>query len=132
MIARLEKWKKKLSGDRRKILYDIQKPEMVRKEAQATADLVKIEKEIKQLIGQQPVILIPYYIIFGKEIYKRQKKFKAETLNNEVRILEQKWESRGLNTITLEKIKAFYVHTFQKYIPFRFNISFLDGQNRLS
>ena len=112
MSSRIEKWKKKLSGDNRKRLYDAQKPFMVQQEAEATKDLVKIEEQIKLLVQGEPIIHIPYYIIFGKEIYSKRRKFKSQTLIDELAILDKKWEARGLDAGLLTKIKTFYVQPY--------------------
>ncbi len=132
MTSRLKKWAKKLSGDNRKKLYDTQKSEMVRKEKYHTEKLVKIELQTKELAQGEPLVLIPYYIIFAKEIYSKERKYKGSALLNEVVILEQKWDSRGLNPIVLEAIKRFYVYGYTYITPFRLNISLLDGQHILS
>jgi len=131
MGTRAENYEAKISGDARKTLYDNQKNLMVKQEAEATADLVKIETEIKQLIQGQPIIHIPYYIIFGKEIYKRQKKFKAQTLINEVEILQEKWRRRGLDPFILDMIKEFYVEAYKLGKYFHLDISDLDGPHVL-
>ena len=121
-----------MSGDNRKRLYDSQKKEMVRKEAIHTKKLVQIEQEVKGLIQGEPLVLIPYYIIFAKEIYSKENKYKGSALLNEVMILETKWEMRGLNPIVLEAIKRFYVYGYTYITPFRLDISLLDGQHILS
>lgn len=131
-MGRTEKYAKKISGDNRKRLYDAQKVFMVKQETTATYDLVAIEKQIKLMVQGEPITLIPYYIIFGKEIYSKQKKFKSQTLLNEIVILEQKWESRGLDPILLEEIKRFYVQPYLYITPFRLDISLLDGPHILS
>ncbi|MBA7658703.1 hypothetical protein ES703_66662 [subsurface metagenome] len=115
MERRIEKYAKKLSGDNRKRLYDAQKDQMVKLETKASEDLVKIEIQIKNMALGYPALHLPYYIIFGKEIYSKQKKFKGQTLLNELRILDDKWEMRGLNSELLMKIKLFYVPSY--YVP---------------
>lgn len=132
MTTRAERYANKLSGDVRKKRYDAQKPLMVKQEAAATNALVKIETQIKQIVQGEPIILIPYYIIFGKEIYSKQKKFKAQTLVNEIEILEEKWRARGLNWELLEIIKLFYVEAYKNLAHFKLDISFLDGPHVLS
>lgn len=132
---RADKWKAKLSGDNRKRLYDVQKERMVRLETEATNDLVQIELQIKQMAQGQPILHLPYYIIFGKEIYSKRKKFKAQTLINELGILDDKWEARGLDATLLNQIKRFYVQDYPPIPPvadpFRLDISLLDGPDVL-
>ena len=130
----LDKWKAKLSGDTRKQRYDSQKTFMVTQEAKATRDLVRIEEEVKILAQGEPIIYIPYYIIFGKEIYSKQKRFKAQTLINELGILDDKWEARGLDATLLNKIKRFYVPNYPPIVisnPFTFDVSLLNGPDVL-
>ena len=112
MKSRIEKYAKKISGDNRKRLYDAQKDQMVKLETRASEDLVKIEIQIKNMAQGYPALHLPYYIIFGKEIYSKQKKFKGQTLLNELRILDDKWEMRGLDGTLLNTIKRFYVPTY--------------------
>lgn len=109
MSDRIEKFKKKISGDNRKRLYDAQKERMVRLETRASIDLAKIELRVKQMAQGYPALHLPYYIIFGKEIYSKQKKFKGQTLINELAILDDKWDRRGLDTGLLAEIKNFYI-----------------------
>jgi hypothetical protein len=130
MATRAEKWAAKLSGSARKQRYDAQKPQMVRLEAEATEALVKIEKEVKQMVQGEPVILLPYYIIFGKELHRLITHHTDKTLINEAIILEQKWSSRGLKDFFLDRMKHYYIQPYvtPPAIPwFRLDISLLDG-----
>lgn len=129
---RIKKWTKKLSGDNRKRLYDLQKPDMVRKEKQATEDLVKIENQVKQIVQGESILYIPYYIIFGKEIYKLTRKFTALTLQNEACIRFVKWQARGLDTDVLNNILSLFSIDCEICVPFRLDISFLDGCDYLT
>jgi len=104
MGRRLNKWKKTLNSARQKSLFDKQKKTMSEKEARHTRELVKIEEEIKQIADGQPITFLPYYLIFGKEIYSKSLKNTSQTLRNELCILYNKWKSRGLNLSTLQNI----------------------------
>lgn len=128
----IKKWAAKISGDNRKILYDAQKEQMVRLETKASRDFEKIEIYIKNLVQGQPIIYLPYYMIFAKEIYKKQRKSTSRTLLNEIIILQNKWSDRGLDPLLLEIIKEHYVPTYANLRPFRLDISLLDGPNILS
>ncbi len=128
MSRRIEKFAKKLDGAVRGRLFDKQKDRMVAKEKAATIELVKIEEIIKVIVDGQPTILLPYYIIFGKEIYSKANKHKGASLYDEIMILEAKWESRGLIPNLLEIIK----NIWGVPIPFRLDISELDGLHQLS
>jgi len=128
MSGRIEKFKKKLDGGIRGKLFDAQKDRMVANETQPTKDLVEIELQVKEICDGEPTILLPYYIIFGKEIYKKANNHKGEALYNEIMILEDKWEARGLTPNLLEIIK----NIWGVWIPFRLDISELDGPHLLS
>ena len=116
MSDRAKKFAAKISGENRKRLYDAQKPRMVELEKAASEDLEKIELQVKNMIQGCPHLHIPYYIIFAKEIYSKQKKFKDKTLINELEILQDKWERRGLNKNLLNEIKSFYVPSYKPYV----------------
>ena len=128
MSKRIERFKKKLDGKIRGKLFDAQKEQMVANEVQPTKDFVKLELQIKEIVDGEPTILLPYYIIFGKEIYSKANKHKGESLYNEIMILEDKWEARGLTPYLLEIIK----NIWGVAIPFRLDISKLDGPHLLS
>lgn len=132
MGKRGKKFAAKLSGDNRKRLYDLQKDRMARLEADATKELVNREEQIKRLIQGEPVYFQHFYMAFAKEIYSKEKRFKAQTLLNEIVILQNKWISRGLNPILLEEIKNLYVQPYAYIRPFRLDISLLDGPHILS
>lgn len=108
MPSRLDKFREKISGEVRKKLYDLQKDSMVANETQPTKDLVEIELEVKGICQGQPIIHIPYYIIFGKEIYKILNKHTEETAGKEICIRYDKWKARGLEEETLNNIVALY------------------------
>ena len=128
MHNRVKKWASKISGDNRKRLYDAQKSFMVKQEAAATEDLVKIEKEIKLMIQGNPVFLQHFYMAFAKQIYKLKNKCSGQTLINELMILEEIWRSRGLDDNVLDTIKKFYVQNYKKVYELwcRFDIGKFD------
>ncbi|MBA7543959.1 hypothetical protein ES705_36303 [subsurface metagenome] len=112
MKSRIDKFAKKISGDNRKKLYDAQKDQMVKLETIASRDMAKIEIQVKSIINGVPTFYEHFYMAFAKEIYSKQKKFKGQTLLNELTILDNKWEMRGLDENLLKKIKNFYVPAY--------------------
>lgn len=105
---RTEKFAAKISGDIRKQRYDSQKKVMVELETLASADMEKIELDVKGIVDGEPALYLPYYIIFAKEVYSKMKKFEASTLNKELTVLMNKWASRGCNFIFLREIARRY------------------------
>jgi len=76
----------------------------------AVQNQVKIEVEVKKIVGGSDNLLnLPYYIIFGKQVYKIACTHKGETASEEVKILVKKWAKRGLFYDVLDKIAAFYL-----------------------
>jgi len=132
MSDRLEKFKAKLNGDTRKQRIDAQKPQMIKLYANETEHLIEVEKKVKIITNGESTIYIPYYIIFGKEIYKKQKIFKQQTLLNEVEILQAKWIKRGLKFLILDKIKKLFVQEYPLSDYFIMDLSLLDGNDRLA
>ena len=132
MEKRIKKWLAKLNGEKRKQIIDRQKTIMIRLEKEATEKLVRIEKEVKQLAKNEPLLLIPYYIIFAKELNKLINKHSSQTLINEAVILEAKWETRGLNNLIVNKIKEFYIQSYKTHQLFRLDTSLLDGPDILA
>lgn len=132
MADRAEKYAAKLSGDNRKRLYDAQKNLMARLEKEHTEHLVKIETEVKQITQGENLLHLPYYIIFAKELYRLSTNTKSLTWINEAEILEEKWRTRGLNYLMLEKVKEFYMQMYKNWEHFKLDISLLDGDHRLA
>jgi len=132
MADRAEKWAAKLSGSNRKLIIDRQKKQMSKLEAEATQELVQIENQVKNLTQGKSLLHLPYYIIFAKEIYRLKQHHSDATLINEARILEAKWESRGLDGELLERIKRLYIEAYPAYNFFRLDISLLDGVDVLA
>ena len=132
MSDRLENWKRKSDGEMRKRLYDLQKEKMCKLETIATESLVRIENQVKHIVEGAPILHIPYYMIFAKEIFRLQKSHEAQTLINEAEILEEKWRARGLDYTFLQKIKEFYIESYPRLQHFKCDISLLDGPHLLA
>ena len=95
---------------------------------------VRIEQEVKKLVGSgMSPLNLPYYIIFAKELVGVKKKHSGDTALSEADLYLSKWQSRNLNTTILNTIKAYYFPGWAPpiVVPFRFNISLLDGPDQL-
>ena len=132
MSRRIDKFEKKLDGEIRGRLFDEQKEMMVAKEKIAIVELVETEVKTKGIVDGEPVILLPYYIIFAKECVKLRKKYIGWPLSNEIEIREEKWRMRGLDPNLLNDIKVFFVPAYEFMAHFRLDISKLDGPHILS
>lgn len=127
MSSRIDKYAKKLSGTTRKQRYDSQKDQMVKLETAASMDFEKIELQVKSVINGVPTYLEHFYMAFAKEIYSKQRKFKGQTLLNELRILDDKWQMRGLDAGLLAEIKDFYVPVYLGPLVCRFDVGRFDA-----
>ncbi|GAH21092.1 unnamed protein product, partial [marine sediment metagenome] len=95
-------------------------------ETAASMDFEKIELQVKSIINGVPTYLQHFYMAFAKEIYSKQRKFKGQTLLNELAILDHKWGSRGLDVELLAEVKKFYVPTYQIPEWCRFDVGKFD------
>lgn len=62
----------------------------------AVEEQVRIENEVKILIGGVSPGLIHFYCDFAKKVVSLRKKYKGLTLLNEIEIFQKKWYGRGL------------------------------------
>ena len=131
MRSRIEKYKRNYNAESVGAAYEASKKRAVEKEKIATEKLVYIEEAVKQISDGQSVIHLPYYIIFGKEIYSKTLKHRDQTLIDEVCILYEKWVARGLDANLLNNILALFSLECDACGLFRFDISLLDGCDTL-
>ncbi|GAI07049.1 unnamed protein product [marine sediment metagenome] len=82
--------------------------------------------QVKQIINGVPTFYEHFYMAFAKEIYSKQKKFKGQTLLNELTILDNKWAMRGLDGGLLSQIKNFYVPPYPVIEVCRFDVGRFD------
>ncbi len=66
-----------------------------------------VENEVKLILAEAGTSTIqnPFYINFGREVYKLKNKFTGAQLLNTVDITINKWVGKGLDRDTLEKIR---------------------------
>jgi len=93
---------------------------------------IKIERDVKALVGKEAREKIMFYMVFAKEFNKLRKKYTGENFIREAEILQKKWLMRGLDLELLNKIKKHYMPHVAWPGPFRLDISKLDGPDYLS
>lgn len=113
---RSEKFKNKISGKIAGERTEAQKDQMIKKETKYFAESEKMQNKVKIMIDGEPTILIHYYFCFAEEILKLKKLHDGQTLLDELRILDDKWEMRGLKKQILNTIKIFYVPAYIKMV----------------
>ena len=96
--SRINKYAAKIDGDIAKQRYDATKDLAVYKFSRSVDRQVEIEVQVKSICDGVSTMLLPYYIIFAKELNK----INTWTERN---IFYNKWGQRGLNWLLLLKIE---------------------------
>jgi len=104
---RLDKWDAMLSGDVLSTKVAGYKDKMREQLSAIFPQQEAVENEVKLILAEAgtPTIMNPFYINFGREVYKLANKFSGGQLLNAVDIILNKWVGRGLDRDTLEKIR---------------------------
>ena len=97
MSSRAKRYAAKLDAEVIGSRYDALKEGMIKKHTAATDKLVDIENQVKALCVGESVILLPYYMIYAKELSKREAIAERE-------ITYYKWAARGVDFFKLFKI----------------------------
>lgn len=97
---------KKVSGDVSKDRSERYRKQQASQYTDAIGKQVEIERKVKQILEAHgcSVILIPYYIIFGKKLAKLSKKYQGTVFATEACIEANKWVQRDLDEFILEDI----------------------------
>ena len=113
-VYRIKKYTGKVVGDVVKARFDALKETMAEQQEVRFSDLVNLENTVKGIVEPQgvPTILIPHYLNFGRELYSLTQRFSGVTLNNEAKLVFEKWKARGLSVNILKAIgSAFGIDT---------------------
>lgn len=102
---RIAKYAAKIDGDVHKNRYDATKDLSVASEDAYQPNAEILENAVKTAIDGCDAILLPYYIIFGKQVKKILENHTTATANKEIATLRQCWgpvpTGRGLVDATL-------------------------------
>lgn len=131
---RASKYASKLIGDIAKDRADRYGKEQNKGFSSSVNRQVRIEQEVKRIVGAQDVLMnLPYYIIFAKELVAVKGKHAGDTALSEAELYQGKWAGRGLDTNILNTIRAYYFPGWVPpvVVPFRFDVSLLDGPDQL-
>ena len=103
---RIEKYKAKIDSDVFKNRYDATKDLSVASEETYCPNAQILEEAIKEEIDGVPAILLPYYLIFAKQVKKALENHATSTAQQEIDTFKMIWERRGLNSATLDAVEA--------------------------
>jgi hypothetical protein len=109
-VYRARKFEGKMDPDAVRSRIAALKEDMVEQTAQRQAELVSLEKDIKNIVEPEGVssILIPQYLNVGRQLWSLSGKFSGQTFQNEAALVAQKWVSRGLDKDIVNKILAYF------------------------
>jgi len=113
-VYRVKKYENKVVGDVIKARIDALKEIMAEQQAERFADLQSVEELVKSIVEPAGVstIFIPHYMNFGRQLYSLSQRFTGTTLNNEAKLVYEKWKARGLSVDLLKAIaNAFGIDT---------------------
>jgi len=104
---RLDKWDAMLSGDVLSTKVAGYKDKMREQLSAIFPMQEEVENQVKLILAEAatPTIMNPFYINFGREVYKLKLRFSGGQLLNAVDIVMNKWVGRGLDRDTLEKVR---------------------------
>jgi predicted nucleotidyltransferase len=103
---RIAKYKAKIDGDVHKNRYDATADLANASEAIYCPNAEILEDAVKLAIDGVQVILLPYYIIFGKKVKKALEDHEALTAQAEINTFHDLWERRGLTHANLVIVEA--------------------------
>ena len=130
---RSDKMGQKLVGEDIKKKIDAHRKDQIKNYNLSVGELVALEHQIKMIIGDKILAAHrPYYLIFGKELYRRKRLYSGQMFYNEMVLLENKWIGRGLDFDVLDNIKRLFWPSYPELEWFKCDISLLDGEDRLA
>ena len=106
---RIAKWDAKFNTERVKATLDDLRPDMLAAVNSVFPLLATMEAEVKQVLDGEgiSVILYPFYLNFGRELWSRIRKgMEGESLAIEAATLIAKWVARGLTQSVLQAIRT--------------------------
>ena len=103
---RIAKYKAKIDGDVHKNRYDATKDISTASEDAYCPNAEALELAVKTAIDGVPAILLPYYIIFGKQVKKALENHETATGQQEIDTFHDIWERRGLDPTTLDTVET--------------------------
>lgn len=103
---RIAKYTAKIVGDVHKNRYDATKAISVASEDAYCPLAVILENAVKTAIDGVQAILLPYYLIFGRQVAKALLNHTAATATLEIDNFHAIWVQRGLVSATLDIVEA--------------------------
>jgi len=114
---RQRKYKGKIDPDVVRTRFVALKDLMFEQTEAKFSDLETMENQVKSICEAAgvPTITIPFYLNYGRELYKKSLKFTGLSLQNEADLIADKWQARGLDRAVLVDIAAAFGITIPAY-----------------
>jgi len=103
---RIAKYAAKIDGDVHKNRYDATREMSITSEEAYQPTAQALEEAVKTAIDGERAIYIPYYLIFGKQVWKALEKHTADTATLEINNAHAIWLLRGLVGATLDTVET--------------------------
>jgi len=109
-VYRARKFEGKIDPDAIRSRVAALKEDMVEQTIQRQAELVSLEKDLKNLLEPQgvPTIFLPQYLNVGRQLWSLSGRFSGETFKREAHVTAQKWVARGLDKDLINLILGYF------------------------
>jgi len=109
-VWRRRKYAVKIEPEPVRLRFEGLGPSMKEQTDMRFAELAKFEDDVKSILEEAGIqtILVPFYLNYARELYRRKRRFTGATLRAEAELLQSKWVARGLNATILESIKRYF------------------------
>jgi hypothetical protein len=104
---RIAKWNANLDGDSLSVKVGRYKEHMLSLVTQRFGELVNMEDSVKAILDEEGVSTTqyPFYLGFGRQVYRLKRKFGGGSLINATNIWLQRWVADGYTQAILERIR---------------------------
>ena len=105
--TRTARWNRKYDPERIKQINEEGKPEYLAAVTVVNADIVQMETAVKTVLNLQGVSVAhaASYLAYGRELWKKCRKYSGEMLAVEAATIMNKWTSRQLSASVCEAIR---------------------------
>ena len=105
-IRRDRKYRRKFDEDHVAKQLALAKEDMQNQYAQTQAELEKYDNATREVLAELGIPTIQYisYLNFVRQIWKLHRNFMGKTVEDEVKVIYDKWAARKLDTKVLERV----------------------------
>jgi len=122
-VRRAQKYERKIDADAIRLRFEAQREFMVQQQNVMLSLLTALEEDIKAIVEDPPAGVttytyeLPFYLSSGREMFGKARRFTGKALVDEIQLIVNKWNSRGLDCEILKKIAALFGVTITTCYP---------------